>query len=193
MDTVGAGIRRPDPAAREPAAAQRGRRRRRPHVRAVVALQGAARRASSASRAAITSSSAADAACPAWAPASGLEWLNGGSYGKKFKEDARRYYGSFVCFSGRGEMIPNDDCYAELDPKVKDKFGIPVLRFHWKWSEHETGQAAHMQKTVAEIIDAMGGRYSRARRRAARRPSSRAASSFTKWAAPSWATIPRSP
>jgi len=88
----------------------------------------------------------------------GLEWLTGGSYGKKFKEDARRYYGSFVNFSGRGEMIPNDDSFAELDPKVKDKFGIPVLRFHWKWSDHETRQAAHMQKTAAEIMDAMGGR-----------------------------------
>ena len=99
---------------------------------------------------------------PGMGTAAGLEWLNGGTYGKKFKEDARRYYGSFVGFAGRGEMIPNDDCYAELDPKVKDKFGIPVLRFHWKWSQHELGQAAHMQKTAAEIIDAMGGRYSRA-------------------------------
>ncbi len=72
--------------------------------------------------------------CPAWARRAGLEWLNGGTYGKKFKEDARRYYGSFCRLRGRGEMIPNDDCYAELDPKVKDKFGIPVLRFHWKWS-----------------------------------------------------------
>ena len=36
----------------------------------------------------------------------GLEWLTGGSYGAKLKEDARRYYGSFVHFSGRGEMIP---------------------------------------------------------------------------------------
>ena len=71
---------------------------------------------------------------PGMGTASGLEWLNGGTYGKKFKEDARRYYGSFVGFAGRGEMIPNDDCYAELDPTVKDKFGIPVLRFHWKWS-----------------------------------------------------------
>jgi choline dehydrogenase-like flavoprotein len=88
-----------------------------------------------------------------------FEWLNGGNYGRKFKEDARRYFGSFVGFAGRGEMIPNDDCYAELDPKVKDRFGIPVLRFHWKWSEHETRQAAHMQKTFAEILDAMGGRY----------------------------------
>ena len=48
-----------------------------------------------------------------------------------------------------------------------------------------------MQKTAAEIIDAMGGRYFERSRRAARRPSSRAASSFTKWAAPSWATIPK--
>jgi choline dehydrogenase-like flavoprotein len=93
--------------------------------------------------------------------AAGLEWLNGGNYGRKFKEDARRYYGSFVYFSGRGEMIPNEDCYAELDPSLKDKFGIPVLRFHWKWSPHELGQAAHVEKTAAEIIEAMGGRYSK--------------------------------
>jgi choline dehydrogenase-like flavoprotein len=33
-----------------------------------------------------------------------------------------------------------------------------VLRFHWKWSEHETRQAAHMQKTFADLIEAMGGR-----------------------------------
>jgi choline dehydrogenase-like flavoprotein len=92
----------------------------------------------------------------------GLEWLNGGTYGRKFKEDARRYYGSFVYFSGRGEMIPNEDSFAELDPKVKDKFGIPVLRFHWKWSEHEIRQAAHMQKTAADVIGAMGGKTSSA-------------------------------
>ena len=97
---------------------------------------------------------------PGMGTGAGLEWLNGGTYGRKFKEDARRYYGSFVWFAGRGEMIPNEDCYAEIDPDVKDRFGIPVLRFHWKWSDHEIRQAAHMQKTAAEIIEAMGGRYS---------------------------------
>ncbi len=88
----------------------------------------------------------------------GLEWLTGGSYGKRFKEDVRRYYGSFVSFAGRGEMIPNERSYCEIDPVVKDKWGIPVLRFHWEWSEHETRQAAHMQKTFSQIIEAMGGR-----------------------------------
>ncbi|HEY2342353.1 MAG TPA: GMC family oxidoreductase [Chthoniobacteraceae bacterium] len=82
----------------------------------------------------------------------------GGSYGKKFKEDARRFYGSIVGFDGRGEMIPNDDSYCEIDPDKKDKWGIPVLRFYWKWSEHEMRQAAHMQKTFAAIIEAMGGK-----------------------------------
>jgi choline dehydrogenase-like flavoprotein len=79
------------------------------------------------------------------------------SFGLKMKEEARRYYGSHVTFTGRGEMIPNDDSYCEIDPKVVDKWGIPVLRFHWKWSEHEIRQVAHMQKTFADWIEAMGG------------------------------------
>src|SRR5258708_37282831 len=87
-----------------------------------------------------------------------MEWLTGGSYGVKFKQDMRRYYGSFVYCDGRGEMIPNDQSFCEIDPSVKDKWGIPVLRFHWEWSEHERRQAAHMQKTFAYIIGAMGGR-----------------------------------
>ena len=95
---------------------------------------------------------------PGVSTVAGVEWLTGGSYGPKFKEDARRYYGSFVWFDGRGEMIPNEDSYCDIDPKAKDRWGIPVLRFHWKWSEHETRQAAHMQRTFGEIIEAMGGR-----------------------------------
>jgi len=85
------------------------------------------------------------------------ESLARGSYGRKFKEDARRYYGTTLRFIGRGEMIPNENCFCDLDPTVTDKWGIPVLRFHWKWSEHETRQAAHMQRTFAALIDAMGG------------------------------------
>jgi choline dehydrogenase-like flavoprotein len=84
--------------------------------------------------------------------------LTGGTYGKKFKEDARRYYGAFINFAGRGEMIPNDGSYCEIDPDRKDKWGIPVLRFHWKWSDHEKKQAVHMQKTFVEIIEQLGGK-----------------------------------
>jgi choline dehydrogenase-like flavoprotein len=95
---------------------------------------------------------------PRFDTVSGLEWLTGGSYGAKFKQDVRRYYGSLLEFDGRGEMIPNEFSYCEIDPRIKDKWGIPVLRFHWQWSEHELGQAAHMQRTFGDIIEAMGGR-----------------------------------
>src|SRR2546428_667813 len=64
----------------------------------------------------------------------------GGGYGKQLKQDYRRYYGAYVGFSGRGEMIPNDGSYCEIDPNVVDKWGIPVLRFHWKFTDHEYRQ-----------------------------------------------------
>jgi choline dehydrogenase-like flavoprotein len=95
---------------------------------------------------------------PGYSTAAKIEWLTGGSYGAKFKQDVRRYYGSFVWFDGRGEMIPNEHSYCEIDPLVKDRWGIPVLRFYWQWSQHELRQAAHMQQTFADIIHAMGGR-----------------------------------
>jgi len=89
----------------------------------------------------------------------GLERFTGGAYGKKLKEEARRYYGSFINFSGRGEMIPNEDSYCEIDPSGRvDQWGIPVLKFQWKWSDHELNQARHMHQTFAEIIEAMGGK-----------------------------------
>ena len=89
---------------------------------------------------------------------SAVEAMNGGNYGLQLKEDCRRYYGSFIGFSGRGEMIPNEDCYCEIDSEQKDKWGIPTLKFHWRWSEHELNQARHMHKTFESIVGAMGGR-----------------------------------
>jgi len=81
----------------------------------------------------------------------------GGGYGTDLKQKYRHYYGSMVGFSGRGEMIPNDDSYCEIDPDTVDRWGIPVLRFHWKWSDHEIKQVKHMQDTFEALIHEMGG------------------------------------
>jgi hypothetical protein len=82
---------------------------------------------------------------------------SGGGYGKQLKDDYRRYYGATVNFEGRGEMVPNDDSYCEVDPSVVDRFGIPVLRFHWKWQDYELNQVKHMQETFRALIAEMGG------------------------------------
>ncbi len=81
----------------------------------------------------------------------------GGGYGPGLKEEYRRYWGASVNFAGRGEMVANDQSYIELDPAgALDQWGIPVLRFHWQWSEHEYGQARHMQETFRALLAEMG-------------------------------------
>jgi choline dehydrogenase-like flavoprotein len=80
-----------------------------------------------------------------------------GGYGKTLKNDYRRLYGATVNFAGRGEMIPNDKSYCEIDPSAVDKWGIPVLRFHFQWSDYEYNQVKHMQETFRSIIAEMGG------------------------------------
>jgi choline dehydrogenase-like flavoprotein len=87
----------------------------------------------------------------------GASHLIGGGYGLELKQNLRKIYGAQVHFSGRGEMIPNEDSYCEIDPHVVDQWGIPVLRFHFKWSQDEILQAKHMQETFQEIIETMGG------------------------------------
>jgi choline dehydrogenase-like flavoprotein len=80
-----------------------------------------------------------------------------GGYGRQLKNDYRRFYGAFVGFAGRGEMIPNERSYCELDPTVVDRWGIPVLRFHFSWTDHEYLQVKHMHETFRAIIHEMGG------------------------------------
>jgi choline dehydrogenase-like flavoprotein len=79
-----------------------------------------------------------------------------GGYGKSLKEDFRYFYGATVGMSGRGEALAVETNYCEIDPGVVDKYGIPVLRFNVKPTEHEIKQAKHMKETFAEILHAMG-------------------------------------
>jgi choline dehydrogenase-like flavoprotein len=81
----------------------------------------------------------------------------GGGYGASLKDDYRYFYGAHIGMSGRGEAVAREDNYCEIDPNTVDKFGIPVLRFHYKWSDYEVKQAKHMKETFAELIDKMGG------------------------------------
>jgi choline dehydrogenase-like flavoprotein len=106
---------------------------------------------------------------PSYGFGGGIQGINGkhpgkdgkmkpaGGYGASLKEDYRYYYGASFGMAGRGEAIAREDNYCEIDPSVVDKYGIPVLRFHYKWSDYEIKQAKHMQDTFQEIIHKMGG------------------------------------
>jgi choline dehydrogenase-like flavoprotein len=79
-----------------------------------------------------------------------------GGYGKSLKQDYRYFYGAGVGMAGRGEAIATADNYCEIDPEVVDKYGIPVLRFHVKWTDYEVKQAKHMKETFREMMHNMG-------------------------------------
>lgn len=105
---------------------------------------------------------------PTYGLASGMHTRNGlvpgkdgkmkeaGGFGADLKNDYRRFYGSTVSMAGRGLAIAYKDNYCEIDDKVVDKFGIPVLKFHYKWTDAEVKQAKHMQDTFQSIMHEMG-------------------------------------
>ena len=82
-------------------------------------------------------------------------------YGREMKQRIREEYGASVSFAGRGEMFPNHNSYCEIDSDVVDRWGIPVLKFHFKWTDYEWKQARHMQRTFTDLIESMGGRVTR--------------------------------
>ena len=144
------------------------------------------------SRAATTSRSApAGSACPASGFGAGT-YNRAEGYGLPMKKAIRESYGgTTVSLSGRGAMVPNEDCFCEIDPDLKDKWGIPVLRFHWKWSDYEINQVKHMQRSFREILETIGGTVNAAARGSrqattpgsrVRRPRSRATRRAARWA-----------
>jgi choline dehydrogenase-like flavoprotein len=80
-----------------------------------------------------------------------------GGYGNKLRSDVKKFFGAIIGMGGRGESIARYENRCELDPNVVDQFGIPVLRFNYKWSDYERLQAKHMHDTFEELIHNMGG------------------------------------
>jgi choline dehydrogenase-like flavoprotein len=79
-------------------------------------------------------------------------------FGQTLRERLRHEFGSRLLLVTDGGMIPNADCFCEIDPgPLKDRWGIPVLRFHWKWGAQELEQARHAIGSTREMISAMGG------------------------------------
>ena len=76
-------------------------------------------------------------------------------WGPALKKAVRSASGATIAMVLRGEMIPNKDSYCEIDPTVRDRFGIPVLRFAFRWSQNELNQVAHGQRTAHAVFKRM--------------------------------------
>ncbi|HXG56321.1 MAG TPA: GMC family oxidoreductase [Vicinamibacterales bacterium] len=77
-------------------------------------------------------------------------------YGKALKSSIRKYYPSMISLGGFGEVLPRKENRIMLDPQVTDAWGIPVLKFDFKFGDNEMKMAKDMAATVEEMLTAAG-------------------------------------
>lgn len=78
-------------------------------------------------------------------------------FGASLKQEVRDQNPARVFLAGFGECLPDFDNYCEIDPNgLKDRYGIPQLRFHAKWRDNELKMADLMYDTAEEILRAAG-------------------------------------
>jgi choline dehydrogenase-like flavoprotein len=77
-------------------------------------------------------------------------------FGASFKEAVRKNNGTLISMGGFGEVLPRYENYVDLDPVVKDRWGIPALRFHYRFGNNEKRMSEDMVATAQEMFEAAG-------------------------------------
>ena len=77
-------------------------------------------------------------------------------FGKAFKSTVRKYYPAVFALGGFGEVLPRKENRVLLDPEVKDAWGIPVLRFDYRFGDNELKMAKDMADSLEEMLTLAG-------------------------------------
>jgi choline dehydrogenase-like flavoprotein len=77
-------------------------------------------------------------------------------FGKAFKSSVRKYYPAMISLGGFGEVLARRENRVSLDPDVKDAWGIPVLRFDYRFGDNELKMAKDMADSLEEMLRTAG-------------------------------------
>lgn len=77
-------------------------------------------------------------------------------FGTGFKKKVRDYAGAYISMGGFGEVLSRFENYVDLDPSLKDRWGIPVIRFHYKFGDNEKKMCEDMANAAQEMFEAAG-------------------------------------
>lgn len=79
-------------------------------------------------------------------------------FGSEYKKHVKQLYPAFarVWLSG-GEMLARKENFVEIDPEVKDAWGIPVLRINVTHSDNERAMYRDFFERAQELFEAAGG------------------------------------
>jgi choline dehydrogenase-like flavoprotein len=75
-------------------------------------------------------------------------------FGEEYKKNARNYAGAVIDIGAFGEVLARYENAVDLDPETKDAWGIPVLRFSYKFGENEAKMAKDMVTSGREMFEA---------------------------------------
>jgi glucoside 3-dehydrogenase (cytochrome c) catalytic subunit len=76
-------------------------------------------------------------------------------FGSAWREKVRREIPYTFSLEAQGECLPRFDNFVELDPHIKDAWGIPVLRIHASYGENEKAMAKAMRQDVGDMLEAL--------------------------------------
>lgn len=77
-------------------------------------------------------------------------------FGEEYKRHVRDYAGAMIEIGGFGEVLPRYENAVDIDPELKDTWGIPVLRFSYRFGENEMKMAKDMAVAGREMFEAAG-------------------------------------
>jgi choline dehydrogenase-like flavoprotein len=77
-------------------------------------------------------------------------------FGKAYKKTVREMAGATISMGGFGEVLPRYENAVDLDPEMKDRWGIPVLRFGFKFGDNEKKMCADMAQAAQEMFEEAG-------------------------------------
>jgi len=79
-------------------------------------------------------------------------------YGSEWKKEIKsRYVAQARVWNAGGEMLSRKENFVELDPEVKDHWGIPVLKIHFTHSDNDYKLIADFQQKAEELFKKAGG------------------------------------
>ncbi len=77
-------------------------------------------------------------------------------FGAGFKKHVRDYAGAYINMGGFGEVLARYENYIDLDPQVKDRWGVPVIRFHVEFGDNERKMCDDMAESAKEMFEEAG-------------------------------------
>jgi choline dehydrogenase-like flavoprotein len=79
-----------------------------------------------------------------------------GAWGEELQKQLDSVRGAGFSATAMGEVLPRYENHVAIDPQVKDAWGIPVLRFHCKYTDNEFNMAKDAADTLAEVCHNAG-------------------------------------